>query len=316
MLVSGAALCCYSKMQSGFTHWSDVRIFLAVLRTGSTLGASRLLDVAQPTVSRRIDVLEHVLRLTLFERDTRGFHPTADALHLQPLAEAMEAAAEALGQAAARRRSDAARPIRLTAPVMNFTPRLGAILSEFTEANPGVSFEFVSTYEVVDLSAGDADVAIRITRRITDETLICRKLGEVTSALYAAPSYVAKSGMPRSMEDIEGHRFVLIENGRDTMVLNRDLLGKLPAAQVALRCSDIASAIAAVKSGFGVGALPCSLVRDDPELVRCFPPPADQGVHSWMLASAAAWRRPEVRRFVEFFVPRYLEVLKHTGSGT
>ena len=79
-------------MKSAFQNWADVRVFLAVMRTGSTLAASKVLDMSQPTVARRIDALEHSFRLTLFERDTRGFRATQDAQRLLPHAEAVERA--------------------------------------------------------------------------------------------------------------------------------------------------------------------------------------------------------------------------------
>jgi DNA-binding transcriptional LysR family regulator len=52
--------------------WSDLRHFLAVARTGSTLAAARHLGVNQTTCARRITALEEELGLTLFDEDERG----------------------------------------------------------------------------------------------------------------------------------------------------------------------------------------------------------------------------------------------------
>ncbi|NNF92227.1 MAG: LysR family transcriptional regulator, partial [Boseongicola sp.] len=101
-------------MKSEFRNWSDIRVFLAVIREGSTLAASRKLGVAQPTVARRIDALEHETGLILFERDTRGFKPTREARSLIPLAESIE---ETTRRFATKSRDLAKpRPIRITAP--------------------------------------------------------------------------------------------------------------------------------------------------------------------------------------------------------
>ncbi|UWR05714.1 helix-turn-helix domain-containing protein [Ruegeria conchae] len=43
-------------MKNGFRNWSDIRVFLSVFREGSTLAASRKLQVSQPTVARRIAI--------------------------------------------------------------------------------------------------------------------------------------------------------------------------------------------------------------------------------------------------------------------
>lgn len=101
-------------MKTEFWNWSDVRVFLAVFREGSTLAASRKLGVAQPTVARRIDELEHQTGLILFERDTRAFKPTAQAHSLVQFAEILEKASEIF--AAKARELSKPKPIRITSP--------------------------------------------------------------------------------------------------------------------------------------------------------------------------------------------------------
>ena len=42
-------------------EWSDLRHFLAVARSGSTLSAAKILGVNQTTVARRVAALEEAL---------------------------------------------------------------------------------------------------------------------------------------------------------------------------------------------------------------------------------------------------------------
>ena len=53
--------------------WNDLRAFLAVAETGSTLAAGRRLRVSQTTVARRVTALEQALGLTLFDRRQAGY---------------------------------------------------------------------------------------------------------------------------------------------------------------------------------------------------------------------------------------------------
>ena len=53
--------------------WNDLRYFLAVARTGSTLAAGRTLRVSQTTAARRVTALEAALGLILFERRPTGY---------------------------------------------------------------------------------------------------------------------------------------------------------------------------------------------------------------------------------------------------
>ncbi|WP_051067940.1 LysR family transcriptional regulator [Octadecabacter antarcticus] len=148
-------------MNSVFQNWSDVRVFLAVLRAGSTLAASKELGMAQPTVARRIEALEHTLGVTLFERNTQGFRPTPDAQALVWSAEAIEQAAKVLDMKAGRLASAKCRTIRITAVVDAFNPRLSAILEGFVESYGNVNFELIPSDDTIDISGGDVDVAIR-----------------------------------------------------------------------------------------------------------------------------------------------------------
>jgi DNA-binding transcriptional LysR family regulator len=54
----------------------DLRVFFAVLESGSLAKAAELLHVSQPAVSQVISDLEHALGVKLFDRSTRGVEPT------------------------------------------------------------------------------------------------------------------------------------------------------------------------------------------------------------------------------------------------
>lgn len=297
-------------MKSAFRNWSDVRVFLAVVRCGSTLAASKTLGIAQPTVARRIEALEHTLKLTLFERDTRGFRPTREAERLLEKAEAMEAAAEALARDAESARRANSRPIRITLPRVNFSANFAAIMSDFKDAIPGVSFEFISTYKLLDLCAGDADVALRFATKIDDDRLICRRLTTVTGSLYASPRYVERYGLPASENDLAGHKFIVYDRLRETLDVDRWLKERIDPSQIVTRVSHVEAMTAAVHAGLGIGPISTSLARDDGTLVRCFDPPAGTDTASWLLISPEAWRRPEVKAFAAFFAPRFKALFK------
>ncbi len=289
-------------MQSRFHDWSDARIFLAVVRTGSTLAASRDLGITQTTVARRIDGLEHKLGICLFERDTRGFHPTKDAGLLVNAAEAMEAASLEFETAAEKVRNAQSGTIRFTAAGHAMNAEFGAIFADFSETNPAVTFEFLATEDFVDLAGGGADVALRLTAEIADENLICRRVGETKWTYYASKAYIAANGTPDEMsDDMEPHTVVLLQHIKS----NRKNI---------LKCKSDADVFMALRSSRGIGPLP--VIDGDLEegLVRCFPPPLGSELHFWLLASPVAYRRPDVRRFMTFAAPRFAIILSELGS--
>ena len=293
-------------MKSGFRNWSDVRVFLAVLRTGSTLAASKELGMAQPTVARRIEALEHTLKLDLFERTTQGFRPTQNALALVSSAEAIEEAAKVLDMKAERLASAQSRTIRITAVVDAFNPRLSAILKDFVESYGNVNFELIPSDDAIDISGGEVDVAIRWTnKKIDDPSLICRKLAQVSLSLFASKTYAAKTNLPQSETDLDGHRFMVFGEKLADDVPNNWLLQRITPDQVAMTCQDIKATEIAIQMGSGIGILPTRFMRADETLVQCFELPENLGSTVWLLVNPSAYRRPEVKAFTAFFGPRY-----------
>lgn len=291
-------------MQSDFRDWSDLRVFLAVVRAGSTLAASRTLGIAQPTVARRIDALEHALGLVLFERDTRGFQPTAEGLALVMDAEAMESAALALSDKAARLNAGRSHTIRITAFMDAFNNRLSAVLEEFTALHGDVRFALLPSNDVLDLAAGEADVAIRVANRISEPSLICRKIRSISMDVFASRAYAARHPVPQSEKDLPGHK-VLVYGGRSAQQdASRWLMGHLDPAQICMTCDNVQAMEVAILMGAGIGLMPGGFDRNE-SVVRCFALPPETATSSWLLVSPAAYRRPEVKAFTAFFVPRY-----------
>ena len=272
------------------------------------MGASRKLGIAQPTVARRIDVLENEIGLILFERDTRGFRPTQTARSLLPLAEAIEAAASEFADKA--KDLTAARPIRITAYSGNFSPRVTNIFSEFSALHPEVQFEFLPAVEVLDLIAGEADIALRLTRSAPEDDLICRKISTARFALYGSRSYADKRGLPDSIDSLSGHCFVSFERTDVPPVFHAWLLRNVAPDQIVRSFSEIDLMFAAMKAGHGLGIMNVKHAETDETLVRCFDPIEDLTAQHLLLVAPEAYRRPEVKKFTSFFAPRYAAIFK------
>jgi DNA-binding transcriptional LysR family regulator len=294
-------------MKNEFRNWSDVRVFLAVVRNGSTLAASRKLGMAQPTVARRIEALEHDVGLTLFERDTRGFKPTDVARSLLSLAEEMEAAAARFDDKT--RALSKARPIRITAPGA-FADRVNDLLSEFIALHPDTSFEIVPSLRTLNLLDGEADIALRVTQAEPDESLICRRISTARWALFAGKPYAERSGVPKSTSDFKGHRFVTFQHDDVPDYLHHWLLRNVTPDQIVTSFSDVELMQAAVRAGQGLGLLNLRMAENDKALLRCFDDIEELSRSHLMLISPDAYRRPEVKAFAKFFAPRYAATFK------
>src|SRR5690349_3653888 len=81
-------------------NWDDVRIFLAVARSGQILGAAKALGINHATVARRLTALEEALSSKLFTRKTNGSELSSAGERFLVHAEAMESAMLAANESA------------------------------------------------------------------------------------------------------------------------------------------------------------------------------------------------------------------------
>ncbi|ANT60969.1 hypothetical protein AYJ57_11710 [Salipiger sp. CCB-MM3] len=202
------------------------------------------------------------------------------------------------------------RPIRITAYSGNFSARVVAIFSEFSLLRPDISFEFLPSVEVLDLAAGEADIALRLTRSQPDPELICRKISTAWFALYGSRSYAEKYGLPASTEDLLNHTFVSFQREGVSSAYNDWLIGHVAPDRIRQIYSEIDLMHAAIRSGNGLGIMNVKLAESDDTLIQCFAPLEEMTSEHLMLIAPVAYRRPEVRAFAKYFAPRYASVFR------
>jgi DNA-binding transcriptional LysR family regulator len=275
--------------------WDHLRFALAVARHGSLAGAARALGVDLTTVGRRLTALERAAGATLFLRTHSGLLPTDAGRSVLRAAERME-------EEMARVQRALAPKVPTQGPVRIATSEAVAE-SWLRESGPrlrqkldGVELILVADAPPVDLLRGEADLAVRLERP-SREDLAVRKLGEVGHGLYAARSYLAEQGRPRSADDLSGQRVVL-----GTGLLARSASGtwmgraSRRAAAVVLRTESLPVLRAAVESGLGLGVLPTGSEELHPELVRLAPLLDVVPSPVWLLMPRKVARNSPVRR--------------------
>ncbi len=254
----------------GVFEWDDLRVFLAVLRTGSHAGAARALRVAPTTVGRRLAALEAAAGARLFTRTPDGLVATASARALAGRAERVEA--EVLDAERELTGADA-RPtgtVRITCGDGFAAYVLAPALPAFLTAHPGLTVEVRADVRVLDLTRGEADVALRLFRP-RERSLVARRLGLERYALYAAPGYLARRGTPRTARDLASHDLVIYDRDLDRMRTQAWLRQTAAGARVAVRASTTMTLHAACAAGAGIALLTVSAVRGDARFAQVLP---------------------------------------------
>jgi len=249
--------------------WDDLQFFLAVMRERQLSRAARVLGTSHVTVSRRIDRLEQALNARLFERNPRGYEPTAASHRLLETAERMEEAARQLplNQGAA---PGHARSLRLAMPEGFASLFSTHLLPEFIARFPLLSPEIITMPQVLSLSRREADIWITLDP-VTHGPYRSQRLADYTLHLYATPGYLEGSAPIRAPEDLLQHRIIgYIEE----MIFapGLDYLGEvLPSLRASVKSTSVFSQLAALRNGLGVGVLPHFLAGKYPGLQIVLP---------------------------------------------
>jgi DNA-binding transcriptional LysR family regulator len=280
--------------------WNDLRIFLAIARSGSALAAARELNLNQTTVTRRIDALEHALGTTLFTRGARGSELTEQGEAIRPHAEAVERAALAVDGEAGRLQRDTGGAIRVTAPETIMLTLVGPLTRRFREQRPDVRFDYVSAEHRLDLAQGDADVAFRAGGVLDGDTLVCQALPDIHWTVYCSHAYASRHGTPCSMADLAGHPTV---NYADSIAGTEHLkhfVSLVRPQDVAGTSNNVTNMAGMIRAGVGIGILPMMVGDVQRDLVRCFVPPGNVATPWWIVASREANKLRRVRDFMSY----------------
>jgi DNA-binding transcriptional LysR family regulator len=189
------------------TDLLDYEIFARVIKAGSLSAAARELNSTPAMISKRLTRLEDRLGVKLLHRTTRRLTPTEVGQSFFDRVLAVLAAVEDAESVAA---SDNTRPrglLRVSLPTafgrLHVAPRLKAFLDE----NPELKLHVDLDDGYVDLVAGAFDVAVRIGT-LPDSSLIARRLAPNRRVLCAAPAYLERYGMPRTLDELHQHRLL------------------------------------------------------------------------------------------------------------
>lgn len=241
-------------------EWSDIRIFLAVARSGSLGGAARELGISHPTIGRRLRALELATGQTLFQRSSDGMALTDAGQAVLQHAEDMEASALAVERRLAGNNGEPEGGLRISAADWFATCVLAPVLRELARRHPRIVPELVADTRPFDLARREADIAFRIVP-FAGADIVQRRLMDIRYALYVlegAPDPVAGDG--------SGCDLILMDESRYTYPDGVWLRDMLPRARVVFSSNSRALQARLCALGLGLAVLPRAVGEQTPGL--------------------------------------------------
>jgi DNA-binding transcriptional LysR family regulator len=189
--------------RSEINRAGEMEVFVRVVEDGGFSAAARHLRITPSAVSKLIGRLEERLGTRLVNRSTRKLQLTAEGQAFYQrcigiLADIDEAEREAGAGTAPRGR------VRVNASVPFGIHQLLPLVPKFLTRHPEVQLDIVLSDVVIDLLEQRADVAIRVGP-MRESRLIARRLGESRMAVVATPDYLARHGIPKTVEELARH---------------------------------------------------------------------------------------------------------------
>ncbi|MEH6590196.1 MAG: LysR family transcriptional regulator [Halioglobus sp.] len=244
--------------------WDDMKVLLALARKGSARGAAQMLGVSNSTVTRRLDDMEQDLHTRLFDRTPDGYRMTASAEQLLPTAEHVEELILGAELKISGEDQELEGNIRLTMPDIGGMGFLIERLADFSNRYPGIELELMPSYDALDLSRREADIAIRVMPAgvAPPDYLIGRLLGRISASSYVRSDLLN----PDNHEDLSQLHWIGKSplDQSDVWVKGSDF-PDLPVRHSILNLNLL---VDAVKYGMGVGYLPCFSVAGEPAIVK------------------------------------------------
>ncbi len=255
--------------------WDKLKIFHAVAEAGSFTSATVTLNISQSAISRQIQSLEEDLKVKLFERHARGLTLTESGEYVYKTAHEVISKLKEVEISLGDQKNKPTGKLTITTVRSFGTHWLTPRIQEFMTLNPEVEVELIFDDKELDLSTRQADIGI-FMRRPKQLNYIQRKLVDINYHIYGSTKYLGKFGIPKSVNDLNKHRFISFGKGAPSPVFNPDWALKLGSKdnnkiKPVMKVNSVMGLLLAVESGVGLAALPDYLVSQSNNVVKVLP---------------------------------------------
>ncbi|QEN87561.1 LysR family transcriptional regulator [Labrys sp. KNU-23] len=244
---------------------ASMAVFVKAVDLGSFAAAAAALDLSGPMVGKHVRFLEERLHVRLLNRTTRRQSLTDFGRAYYERCRIVLAEAEAADALAADQLSEPRGKLRVAMPSLFGRRCVLPILLELARQYPGLELDLSLGDTITDLAEQGSDLAIR-TGFLEDRTgLIARRVARQRMVVCAAPSYLARHGEPRRIEDLAAHPAIIYHRSGRIRPWLFPLGQERPAEFMPkgrFLLNDLDAVADTAEAGMGLAWLPSWLVRE------------------------------------------------------
>lgn len=183
----------------------ELAFFLRVSEESSFSAAARSLDLDPSTISKVVQRLENRLGVRLFHRTSRVLRLTQEGERFVAAAQKVMQALEEAETSLAPASHEPTGVLRIASSAAFARFWLAPLIPTYCDKYPKMRVEFVLSSVMPDMFDQQIDLAFE-SGHMPDSSFVVRRVTTVRWRVYAAPSYLARHGTPRTPDDLAGHR--------------------------------------------------------------------------------------------------------------
>ncbi|WP_417430745.1 LysR family transcriptional regulator [Kiloniella sp.] len=277
--------------------WNDYQYVLAIFRAGNISSAAKHLKVNTSTVFRRLEKIETIYNLKLFERHRHGYVPTEAGREIIIAAERIEQETFSAERALTGKDQKLTGRLRITSTESLAASFLSRHIPPFAEKYPGLYIEIISDNQRLSLTEREADIALRPARP-TEESLIGRKLSTLKWGIYGSCLHY-ESGQIQKTSDLRTKSFIAWTGGPLAQQTTDWLRKTIPDVHIAYESSSMLTNAQLAINSHNLILLPCLMGQNWHELVPVFSPLPDVEGELWLVTHKDLQKNARVRALLD-----------------
>ena len=193
----------------------DLRFFQMIATHPSLAATARAMNVTPPTITQRLQIIEHKLKLKLVDRHARSITLTDEGVLLAERAAIILNEMDDLHESIYSQRNEVAGCLKILAPLGFGSEYIAPLVTKFQQQYENLSVELELSDNPDWATKHSWDIIIYIGE-LRDSSLKLSTLAENKRFLCASPSYIAKYGPVNEPADLRQHRCIALrENAED-----------------------------------------------------------------------------------------------------
>ncbi|MEH6347440.1 MAG: LysR family transcriptional regulator [Bermanella sp.] len=241
--------------------FSQYRIFVAVVETGSIAQAAQLLNLSAPAVSKQLSSLEQGLSVDLFHRSHKKLEISAAGKRFYPKCKQILLSIHQAQDELLNSQDAISGPLVITLSKSLVRSHLLDALNAFTLNYPQVEFDIRFSDKMEDLFDENIDFAFRLGKLNDSSHMVAIPLMDTQLTACVSSQYLKQQGLKASavtrFTNLGNARLISMGPQHQSTAL-QEFFQKIkvnPADITGHRCDDIEGVHQGVRAGLGIGLL-------------------------------------------------------------